>query len=59
MVTLEQLRLVATTGARNGQISNLPYRRFQMACVMAIALITTLLGTLIRLRPDNCRYFLL
>jgi len=59
MVALEQLRLVASTCARNRQISNLSYRRFQMACVMAIALITTLLGTLIRLRPDTCRSLLL
>src|SRR5215467_10022356 len=59
MVALEQLRLVATTGAWNRQISKLADRRFQMTGVMAIALITTLLATLIRLRPDTCRDLLL
>jgi hypothetical protein len=49
MIALEQLRLKATTCARNRQISNLTHRRFQMARVMSIALVTTKLCMLIGL----------
>jgi hypothetical protein len=42
----------------NGQIRNLPRARFQIALVVPIALISTLLVALIRQRPNKGSDFL-
>jgi hypothetical protein len=59
MRAFKELRLIAMSRSWNGQIGKLAYRGFQLARVMAIALIATLLIALIGLRTnESCHFFL-
>jgi hypothetical protein len=59
MIPLKQLRLIASPCARDRQVSNLSNGRFQMACVMSIALVSTLLTSLIGLGSNEGGHFFL
>jgi hypothetical protein len=45
MIAFKELRLIAMPRSWNGQIGKLAYRGFQIARVMSIALIATLLDS--------------
>ena len=59
MIALKQLCLIASSCPRNGQISNLSDRRFQIARVMSIAVIATLFIAFIGLGSNHGGHFFL
>jgi hypothetical protein len=59
MIALEHLGVIAPARPRDGQIRDLAHRRFQIARVVPITLIMTLLGALIGQSTDEGGDFLL
>src|SRR5437660_322385 len=59
MIALKELRLIPLSRSRNWQVRNLPYRGFQIACVMSIAVIWPLHTSLVRLGSNEGRHFFL
>src|SRR5438067_922431 len=53
MIALKKLRLIPLSRSWNGQIWNLSYCCFQIACVMSIALISTFVIALVGLGSNE------
>src|SRR5947209_16439423 len=59
MITLEDLRLMTCTRARNREISNRPSGRFQIPRVMTVVVICSLLAAFIGFGSNESRHFFL
>src|SRR5689334_4299814 len=59
MIVFKELPVIAMPRSWNGQIGKLAYRGFQIARVMAIAVIATLLTALIGVRTNESGHFFL